>query len=77
MNNKLALDRQEFANAISISLRTLDQMIKDGKVPPPSSKVPKHVWPVAVIEKWLLEEYNLTDETTKAEKKRGRKRLAI
>ncbi|CAD6874258.1 hypothetical protein [Methylomonas fluvii] len=76
-NNKLALDREEFAAAISVSLRTLDQMIKDGKVPPHSSKIPKHVWPIAVIDKWLLEEYNMTVNAVEPEKKRGRKRLAL
>lgn len=74
---KLTLDRQELADAISVSLRTLDQMIKDGKVPPHSSKIPKHVWPIAVIDKWLLEEYDMTAEEIKPEKKRGRKRLAL
>ncbi|PKD39614.1 hypothetical protein CWO84_14230 [Methylomonas sp. Kb3] len=77
MNNKLTLDKSALAEELSISVRTLERMIKDGDVPPPSSKIPKIAWPTAVIEKWLLEEYNLTDETTKVEKKRGRKRLAI
>ena len=73
--SKLTLDKKALADELSISIRTLERMMKDDLIPKPSDKFGKIIWPRAVIEAWLLDK-PIAGEVAKVEKKRGRKRLA-
>lgn len=73
--SKLTLDKPTLADELNISIKSLERMMSAGLVPEPCEKIGKIVWPRAVIEQWLMEQYKKPEQSVEG-KKRGRKRLA-
>ncbi|MCG7570768.1 AlpA family phage regulatory protein [Pseudoalteromonas sp. CNC9-20] len=57
-NYRLVLRRQDLANALQVSVGTIDNMRRDGRLPEPIELSPRCIgWPKTVIENWLASEW--------------------
>lgn len=55
---RLVLRRQDLANALQVSVGTIDNMRRDGRLPEPIELSIRCIgWPKSVIEKWLASEW--------------------
>lgn len=56
---KLLLRRQDLASALQVSVGTIDNMRRDGRLPEPIEISPRCIgWPKSVIEHWLDTQWN-------------------
>lgn len=52
---RLGLNRCEVAAAIGVSANTVDEMVKDGRLPPARRWNTRKIWLVAEISAWMTE----------------------
>jgi predicted DNA-binding transcriptional regulator AlpA len=52
---RLGLNRSEVAAAIGVSVNTVDEMVKDGRLPPARRWHTRKIWLVAEIMAWMTE----------------------
>ena len=56
---RLVLRRQDLAIALQVSVGTIDNMRRDGRLPEPIELSPRCIgWPKSVIEEWLRHEWS-------------------